>query len=264
MTDSQTYVTSEYEELCEQLFRNWLAGSIAPQGLWDGFSVDHCPEPYLDFIPGGRPLIYVTHNPGRGEAFQLRSAVDTPAGPIKSGESYRENAHRLASWYSGAGGIRISAAARNRIAAMGDLALQLGAEGVRQVESFPLHSDNADAQRLLSREMRLSGALGEYRSQFKKYLATQSVVIAISGSPTDPSGMAIQTWANAVGLELQNASFLPLKRKGNLVTVGVYAMQADAGLRVLFCCAGSNSLPARDRMPEAVRFLRELGEAKGR
>lgn len=115
MSNLRAAATAEYESLCERLFREWLVGGLSRQNLGSVFSTDHCPEPYLDFLPGDDPLIYVTHNPGRGEPFQLRAAVDTPASPIVSRETYRENARRLAAWYSGGGSLKISAAARTRI-----------------------------------------------------------------------------------------------------------------------------------------------------
>lgn len=255
---SRTDPAAAYEDLCEQLFRDWLTGQVGRQGLPDLFSVDHCPQPYLDFAPGDDPLIYVTLNPGRGEPFQLRSAVDTPSSPIKSRESYRENARILASWYRVAGVSKISAAARTRIEAMGSLARRLGATGVRQVEIFPLHSEHGDARRLPSRDMQLPGPLGECRARFKSYIASASIVIAISGGAVDRSATAAGRWADAIGLRLARASLLELKSSVSGRTVGVFAEPTEAGLRVLFCCRGANPLPAREGMPEVVRFLSGL------
>lgn len=88
MSNLRAATTAEYESLCERLFREWLEPGLGRQNLSSAFSIDHCPEPYLDFLPGDDPLIYVTHNPGRGEPLQLRTAADTPASPIVSREAY--------------------------------------------------------------------------------------------------------------------------------------------------------------------------------
>src|SRR4029450_5901810 len=110
------------------------AWGLSATGGSGGLIVQHCPEPYLDFASGDRSVTWVTHNPGGGEDFQLRSAVDTAASPIVSRASYAENSARLADWYIGPGAKKIKPPARSRIKAMMHLSEVLGLKGLRQCE----------------------------------------------------------------------------------------------------------------------------------
>ena len=60
-------------ELCEALWREWLARSLEVSPLVTStFDMNATPEPYLSFNVGQQPLIALTTNPGATMAIQAR------------------------------------------------------------------------------------------------------------------------------------------------------------------------------------------------
>jgi hypothetical protein len=246
----------EYEDICEVLFQSWLANRIPTENLWSGFSVDHVPEPYLDFSADDRPLIWVTHNPGRGEPFQLRSATNSETSPIRTDQSYSENAKRLADWYAGRGSLKISAAARTRVSGMQALARQLGFGGLRQIELFPLHSKGRPPDEFLFGNPKLAEPLRSYGSRARDLIAASPIVIALCGGAPHKSAAAVQSWGTVLGMELDKAQLVSLSENRTSPTVGMFVNRSGPRTGVLFCRQGANGLPARNRMPLVVEVIR--------
>lgn len=167
-TNERAAVRDKYEAVCEDIFSAWLGGTLSPDGLGGGLTVEHCPEPYLDFSPGDPGIVWVTHNPGRGERFQGREVVDTAASPLSGSETYADNSRRLAAWYASHGRLKISSAAQARIAAMHRLGSELGVPGLRQVELFPLHSERSPPDAFLFGAPAIAGPLRSYGAHARR------------------------------------------------------------------------------------------------
>jgi len=249
-------VRQAYEETCESILAEWLGDHLPVSNLWHGFSANHCPEPYLDFAAADHSAMWVTHNPGRGEDFQLRGSVDEQWSPIRSDISYSENAKRLASGYAGYGALKISAAARARVAGMKHLAAQLGFAGLRQIELFPLHSENRPPDDFLFGNPDLAEPLRSYGTKARELIAASPMVIGLCGSAPDASGKAVGSWSKALALNLERAECVTLSRGTGPPTVGMFVNRSGPRVSVLFCRQGSNGLPAKDLMPMVTERIR--------
>lgn len=244
-----------YEETCESLFASWIADSPSAASPWHGFSLKHCPEPYLDFAVADRSVLWITHNPGRGEEFQLRGSVDSDRSPIRSDLSYAENAKRLANWYAGRGALKISAAARARIASMQNFGARLGFAGLRQIELFPLHSESRPPDEFLFGNPDIQEPLKSYGRKARELIAASPLVIGLCGSAPHRSANAVQSWAKALAMDPEKAELVFLSDRTDAPTVGMLVSRSGPRVSVLFCRQGSNGLPGKDRMPMVIKSI---------
>lgn len=250
----RTETRRRYEHFCEDIFSAWLGHRLSPEGLTRGLTVQYCPEPYLDFSPDDPGILWVTHNPGRGEPFQRRDAIDTPASPVTAHAPYADNSRRLAEWYMGKGRLAISSAAGTRISAMRQLGDDLGLHGLRQVELFPLHSEKRPPDAFLFGTPAIAEPLRSYGAHARALIASSPVVIGLCGSAPERSGTAIDRWARTVQLDLGRADYIPLSDR-NPATVGMLLDRSSDCVRVLFCRQGSNGLPGRAVMHQVVEAI---------
>jgi hypothetical protein len=243
-----------YQAICEDIFSAWLGDRLPPVGLSSGLTVEYCPEPYLDFSLGDPGILWVTHNPGRGEPFQHRDAVDTPVSPVSAKATYADTSRRLAEWYMGNGRLAISSAARTRIAAMRQLGDELGLHGLRQVELFPLHSEKSPPDAFLFGTPVIAEPLRSYGVHTRALIVSSPVVIGLCGSAPARSGKAIGRWARALQLDLGSAECIVLSDR-KPATVGMLLDGSSEHVRILFCRRGSNGLPGRRVMLQVVEAI---------
>lgn len=212
----------------------------------------------MQYRAGAAPLVWLTHNPGRGEPFQLRSAVDQAASPLRSTQSYEQNSMNLASWYVGDGGLQISASARDRVCDMLRLSENLRADGVVQVELFPLHSEKRPPDEYLFGSSNLPDDFARYRTALSALLANANIVVGLSGAPPDQQSPAVQAWQRALGQPIGSSHFVDLSGERTPPTVGAFVHATPQTLRLLLCRQGSNGLPAEHRMPPLLGAIARL------
>ena len=69
-------MAKHYIELCEGLWREWLAESLDVSSFIEStFDLQAAPEPYVLFNAGLQPLIALLTNPGQTMPHQLRENV---------------------------------------------------------------------------------------------------------------------------------------------------------------------------------------------
>lgn len=245
---------TEFEEVCETIFRDWLNHELWTAGLQRVFELDACPEPYLDFgCTDPDPPLFVTHNPGKALCFQMRDAVKEGTKTIHPDISYKENARNLAKYYETT--LSEKSLARQRIKGMHAVATKLGASGFRQVELFPLHSAKSPPDKYLDGGAPLEGALADYSPACHRLIEAAPKIIAVSGSKPSLESKSVQNWSRRIGLDIDRCRFHETSSKNGSPTGGAFISESQDRLRILFCRQGANGLPVTEKVEEVLGKL---------
>ena len=245
-------MAEDYIELCETLWRDWLAESLDVSPFIEStFDLQAAPEPYVLFNAGLQPLIALLTNPGQTMPHQLRENVkEDGVGPLTRNLDYATAAHRLGVFYQD----ELKNAAGARIDHMLELSRLVGAQGVMNVETCPFHSRSLPNKMKLVKESAQGGFMKTYVQSLQTYLAGKPVVIvsAVSARESlhdETKASAWPAWqAQIAGLDLATASFTPLVKKGKKITCGAF-VSTGVGVgakKALVLMMGRNNLPGTD------------------
>lgn len=252
-----------YVDLCDELYADWLGGTLNlsarvcaafPNRV--GSTTDYCPEPYLVFGDQSDPLVILATNPGNGEPFQRRDAVDAPDSPLKR-LRFADVAPRLGDFYATTS--RISMTARNRVHSMRDVARRLGKTGVLQVQLLPFHSDRLDKSWLEA--LFKEPLLRDYLDALKAHLDRFDTVCAMANVflPAAKDKPLVRAFGSALGVDPAGWETVPFKHKDDRPTIGVLVARRSGRIRTVWCSSAYNQPPGtdlRDRFVAALTLVR--------
>jgi hypothetical protein len=248
-----------YGYQCEQLWQSWLRRTMdVPSSLHTMFDLEAAPEPYVNFGAGANPLVELLTNPGYVLPEQTRGVIESGAGPIKSVMDYATVAKTFGEFYE----RQLRGAAAHRIAAIRSLSEQLGFDGVLQVDACPFHSASLPNKGAVLRIIRAGGLLGQYAGTLREFLRSRPVLTLAAVSSAHPllPPPVLTDWARwqaqLAGLDLEQAKFLPLVKKGNATTVAALISRADGVPKGLVLMMGGNRLPGPEGLRTLAAFLR--------
>ncbi|MBI5942279.1 MAG: hypothetical protein HY859_17865 [Caulobacterales bacterium] len=232
-----------YLDLCERLYRDWLAGRSSPGAVAARlFTLEHAPEPYLIFGEGEPGLVFVSTNPGAGMPFQQRPDVE-PDSLFHGAGTYGEAARRLGAFYA-APNAPIAPSARANIAAMRRIGALMGAQTVMQVEAVPWHSPSLpDKRAAISRLRQAEPEFRAYEGVLRQFLRDRRVVLSWAAGWPESPGDGVMLKADLIGLDLRNCACIPLERTSK-VSQGLLLGGPAGATRGIFVNQGAASLPA--------------------
>ena len=260
-------MAQDFVELCETLWRDWLAGVLKVSPFVDAtFDTEAAPEPYISFHAGERSLVALTTNPGATMAHQLRRTVQRGNGPLNSSIDFATAARILGPFYEQE--LPSKNPARHRIAKLSNLAHLVGADGVLQVEACPFHSPllSMVKKRALLLEAGEGGFMTRYVASLRGFISQHPVVVisAVSAQVSLQYGLKMSPWiewqANIAGVNLETASFVPLVTKGPKTTCGAFVSSVDGAQKVLVLMMGSNNLPGGESLETLANTFRIASE----
>jgi hypothetical protein len=258
-------MAEDYFSFCEKLWRGWRDHNLsvpplsASRFVRKTFDLNAAPEPYIDFSAGAKPLVALTTNPGATMSHQRRAAVRPDSDQLCEKDNYTEAARKLGEFYQRKLAGR---PAGHRIAKLRMLSCCSGYEGVLQVEACPFHSPSLRNKSALLQEIDKDDLLGCYVGHLRTFLqdrpvlSPQAAPTRDSLGPEAPKSYPWLKWiARTAGLDLNNAEFVTLAKKGSKTTAAAWVSKGRV-LKALVLMMGMTGLPANEGLWKLAGMLR--------